>query len=421
MKVTVLAASVAASMALLAAPASAAATGSTTATSSMPNVAYSGLSYGTKVSALNSTATSGMTAPSSVSCTHSGGIRRTNSVAGVTLPLVGEVGAVKTVAQTTETDAWKRTNTQSQVAGVNLLAGAITADAIKSNSSAYAMADDTRAGVNTLTFVNLKIAGQTIPANVPKNTKITVPGVAEVTVNKQSRTLSTSGQYVSRTVGLSVKALADNPLGLPTSTTIDIASTSAAVQDMRGDQLYEGNGFSTRVRAASGAITSSPTASIGVPCLGGVRTSDLAGVNVPLLITSGTTRTVTKGDSDDTRDWSRVSNTTASPSLLGGLITADSITAETLTLRSRSTGRISLVDQSEILGLRIAGRTIADAELKPNSVVEVPGVAKVTIHKQVKGTKGISVTMLRVELLDGVAGLPTGSVIEVGYSRTGLR
>lgn len=286
MKVTALAASIAASMVVLAAPATAAPTttaapAGTTTSSGLPNVAYSGLAYGTKISALDGTVTSGMTAPSSVSCTHAGGVRRTNTVAGVTLPLVGRVGAVTTVTQTTETTEWRRTNTQAQVAGVNLLGGAVTADAIKTNSSAYAMIGDTRTGVNTFTFVNLKIAGQTIPADVPKNTKITVPGVAEVTVNKQSRTQNNTGQYTARTTGLSIRALSGNPLGLPTASTVEIASTRAAVQEMQGDALYSGNGFSTRVRALAGAVGSGGTAAAGVPCLGGVSSSNLAGVTVP--------------------------------------------------------------------------------------------------------------------------------------------
>lgn len=425
MKFRVVAAALAAPALVLAAPSAAPASQSAVtmpeSITASPSVSYEGLAFGTKISALDGTVTSGMTAPSAVSCTYTAGVRRNNSVAAVNLPLVGKVGAVTSVAQTTETTSWKRTNTQAEVAGVNLLGGAITADAIKSNSSAYAMTNGNTTGVNTFTFVNLKIAGQTIPVDVAKNTKVTVPGVAEVTVNKQSRTVARNGDLTSRTTGLSIRALPGNPLGLPTSTSIDIASTRAAVKSMAGEQLYSGNGFSTRVRALGGAVKSGATAAAGVPCLGGTRSSNLAGVNVPLLVNSGTTNTLAKGASDSTRDWTRVTNSTASPSLLGGLITADALKAETTTLRSKSTGAVTLRDTSEFVGLKIAGRPVVAADLAPNSTIEIPGVAKVTIHQQVKGAKSISVTMLRVELLSGVAGLPIGSVVEVGYSRSALK
>lgn len=391
----------------------------TTATAP-PSVAYTGLAYGTEVSALDSTVRVGKTPMSSVSCTSQSGVNTTKSLAGVNLPLVGNVGAVNTRARTDETSTYKRTNTQAQVAGVNLLGGQIKADAIKANSSAYAKADGVNTGVNTLTFTNLTIAGRTISADVAKNTKITVPGVAEVTVNKQTRGLSKTGRYNVVTTGLSIELLKGNPLGLPTSTTINIASATAAVTATTGDATYGGTGFSTRVRAVGGAVTSAPTANAGVPCLGGTNRNELAGVNVPLLVDAGTTETIARGLTDSSRDWSRVTNRTASPRILGGLISADALVAETTVGRSKSTGRTTYTDTSKFVGLKIAGRTVADVDLAPNSVIEIPGVAKVVVHQQIKGKSSMSVTMLRVELLQGAAGLPVGSIIEVGYSRSAL-
>ncbi|MFX4285459.1 choice-of-anchor P family protein [Janibacter sp. G349] len=385
-----------------------------------PSVAYTGLAYGTQVSALDSTVRLGKTPVSSVSCTSKAGTYTTKSLAGVTLPLVGNVGAVTTLVRTTETSTHKRTNAQSRVAGVNLLGGQIKADAINANASAYAKAGSVNTGVNTLTLTNLTIAGRPISANVAKNTKVTIPGVAEVTVNKQTQGLSKTGYYSAVTTGLSVELLEDNPLGLPTSTKINIAGATATVATTPGDSTYAGRGFSTRVRALGGAVTSAETASAGVPCLGGTNRNELAGVNVPLLVNTGTTETTARGLTDSTRDWTRVTNRTASPSLLGGLITADAIVAETTVGKWKDSGRTTYNDTSKFVGLKIAGKPVADVDLAPNSTIEIPGVAKVVVHQQIKGQGSMSVTMLRVELLQGVAGLPVGSIIEVGYSRSDL-
>ncbi len=410
---------------VLAAPPATAAPASTArevaASATKPGVAYSGVAYGSQVNLLNGTVTSGATAKSWVGCTREGGLQDEQSVAGISIPVVGKTGAVTTLARTTATSTYKRTNTQSQVGKVNLLGGRITADAIKTNSSAYAKSGGTRSGVNTMTFTNLKIGGRSISANVAKNSKITIAGIADVTVNQQSRSTSSTGAYTARTTGLVIRVLPGNTLGLAAGSTIQIASTTATVQDLPENQIYTGTGFSTRVRALSGAVTSSPTAYIGVPCAGGVAKNDVAGVNVPLLISSGTTTTTARGVSESARIYSKVTNTTASPRILGGLITADAIKAETTTSRSKATGKYYRSNTSTFAGLKIAGKSVASADLKANSVVEIPGVATVTVNRQVIGAQTINVTMLRVELLKGVAGLPTGSVIEVGYSGTGLK
>ena len=388
-------------------------------TASLPEVAYSGAAFGTQVSALDKIIASGRTAYSSVSCTADGGKRVTQEVAGVRLPGIGRIGAVTSLAQTTETATYKRTNTQAGVAGVSLLGGRITADALKVNSSAYARSGGTRSGVNSFSFVNLKIGSTKIPANVGKNTKVTVPGVAEVTVNQQSKGTNKDGRYSVQTNGVVITLLPGNPLGLPADTRVVIGSSTSALDEGQGNALHGGAGFSTRVRALDGTVRSAPTALAGVPCLGGTNSNTLATMDVPLLLSSGTTSTTATGASTDTRTWSRVVNRTASPRILGGLISADAVVADTTV--SRSGGKTTHSDRSSLVGLRVAGRKVTAADLDPNSRIEIPGVAKVIVHKQAKGTARLTTTMLYVELLSARVGLPKGAIIEVGYSSSQLR
>lgn len=86
----------------------------------------------------------------------------------------------------------------AQTEGVTALVNAgvpvITADVIRAQSNS----DCTKApnGDGSL-FVNLKVAGQTIPANPPPNTRITVPGVATVIINEQTATADGRGFIVN--------------------------------------------------------------------------------------------------------------------------------------------------------------------------------------------------------------------------------
>lgn len=185
-----------------------------TAAAALPKVAYTALAYGTYVSALDTTIASGPTPLASISCTMTAGKTVNQSIAGVNLGVLGKIGAVSTQARTIETDV-KRTYTGSRVAGVNLLGGRITADAISAGSSAYAGSGDTRTGGNSFSLANLKIAGQPISATVAKNTRVSIPGVAEVTVNKQAKVTSPNAGTRSRPSGSPCVSCPATPSGSP--------------------------------------------------------------------------------------------------------------------------------------------------------------------------------------------------------------
>lgn len=382
------------------------------------DVAYSGLAYGTQVSALDASVTSGRTAPSSISCTTEGGKAVTQDVAGADLGDVGKIGGVNTSARTNETASTQQMSTQARTAGINLLGGRITADAVKVDTSATARGGS-HSGANKTTFVGLKVGNTKIPVNVDKNSTVTVPGVAKVTLNQQSKGETEDGRYSAATNGIVVRLLPDNPLGLPTDTRIVVSSATATVDPVQGNALHGGYGFSTRVAALDGRVHSSPTALVGVPCTGGTGRNDLAQGDVPLLADTNTTTTTATGGSKDGRSWSRVTNRTASPRILGGLISADALVADTTV--SRAGGKTTHTDRSTFVDLRILGHKVAAADLAPNSTINIPGIAKVTVHKQTKGEQAMSVTMLEVELLAPRADMPKGAVIEVGHSNSRLQ
>ncbi|SDS37695.1 hypothetical protein SAMN04488543_1615 [Friedmanniella luteola] len=111
----------------------------------------------------------------------------------------------------------------------------------------------------------------------------------------------------------------------------------------------------------------------------------------------------------------------ATTSLLTGLVQARAITS-TATVKRTSTG-YTRSGASVFSGLKIGGRTIT-ATPKPNTKVELPGVATVLLNAQSSsyssGGHNAATTALKVTLLPGNRlGLPVGTVV-VGVSNASL-
>ena len=124
-----------------------------------------------------------------------GGAPVESTVAGVTLPGdLGSLGAITSTADGVHAGLSGAATTTSEVAGVNLLDGLVTADVVSSTSHAET-ADGgqtvSKAGTSS-TFTDLMVAGVPISVDTPINTVIQLPaGLGYVVVN--GRTAYTSG------------------------------------------------------------------------------------------------------------------------------------------------------------------------------------------------------------------------------------
>lgn len=149
---------------------------------------------------------------------------RTNTTATVNVPGVITIGAVTSTTKGLSTAGFGEVTNTSEIAGLNVLGGLITADAIKVKAHSVRDADGFRPD-ESLTFVNLVIAGQAIPITVSPNTKIEIPGVATVIINERIRTAN-----ANRIRAVYVKLLEPNG-GLETGSEIElgVAQTSIAL------------------------------------------------------------------------------------------------------------------------------------------------------------------------------------------------
>lgn len=402
-----------ASVPVIAAPSSAA---------GLPNVGYNAYEYGSYVR-LGSVVTSGPTATSGIACTNVAGKTVQGALASATVPGALTVGAVTTTGATTATSTQKRSQSSSKVAGVKLLGGQITADAITTTSSSWVSSTGAYDGSNAMSLVNLKVLGQAINPNVPANTRISLgaPGqtpFGSVVVNARGKSW-VGNSFQTVTVGLVVTISGTNPLGLPIGSQINVGYSRAQItRPIVG--FVGGWGASTTASLANGMVKSTPTALAYVNCTGGEGTANVAGATVPGLVSTGTLQTDVTSTVTTTSRTAQVRNSTASPNVLAGLVSARAVVAQVRVTRAGTTGPVSIADSSTFLGLRIAGIPALTDAVKPNTVISVPGLGTVTLHKVVRTPTGISVTMVEVVLGQPLAGLPTGSVVRIGMANASV-
>lgn len=188
-----------------------------------------GGAYGTRVQANVSTAVQTKSGPTAFVATPSGsshGRTLTNTTAGVSVPSVLTTQAVASTSWS-DTDAatgYAEMRNSNEVAGLNLLNGLITADAVKVQANGK-KTGTTWAGSMRMTLVNLVVAGQSIPINVSPNTKIDVAGLGTVTINQQTQYANVRLNVIR---AIHIK-LSTERAGLPAGAEIEVAVASTQI------------------------------------------------------------------------------------------------------------------------------------------------------------------------------------------------
>ncbi|MFM6849062.1 MAG: choice-of-anchor P family protein [Terrabacter sp.] len=391
------------------------------ATAATPLLGAAASAYGSYV-VVGGVVRSGPTAYAGISCATVFGRSVAGSSAAGDVP-AGSVGVTRTSATTTRTATGHSSRGSSTTSGVNLLKGLVRADSVTSTSAASRSLAGALSGSNQSQLVGLKVGGRALNSVPAPNSAITLrssSGAAYATVylNQQSRSLVGNEMRVS-TTALRVVVTGSNALGLPIGSRMDVGVSRATLTNPVSG-LVGGYGFATSASYPDGAASSGRTALAGVPCTGGSGQATLAAATVPSLVATGTTTTDVLSKVTPTMRSSWVRNTVGAPRVLGGLISADSIVAETSARQSAPGAAPIFTDASRFVGLRIPGVPAISSTVPANTVLTVPGVGRVTLHKVVRTSKSIEVVMVEI-VTDRVRGnLPTGSVVRLGSSVTSL-
>lgn len=377
-----------------------------------------GTAAGTEVVALGGIVTSGPTAASGLR-TLSGGQTSANAIAAASVKNVLSVGAVTTATTSSLVAGVLQISAHARTAGVNLLNGVVTADAVDTLATA-ALAGGVPSATISTKFVNLRVAGIPVRANIGPNSKITIPGIATVEINYGTTHLGV-GEASSNGAGIIVtllKSVAHDAIG----TTIEVNPVSAAITQVGPAYAPLGGlAFATEITAYVGdtvGVLSGPTGATSMPQTGtggNDVTNDTAAVNLPPVATIGAVGSTANGIVGGTASRSTMTARVAAVNLLNGLITADAVTA---------TAQMSQVDvspavptaSSQLVNLTIGGSVIP-IDVAPNTVIPLAGLGYVTINGQSLTASSATAVALDVHLTTAAFGLPAGADVLVGYAQ----
>lgn len=395
-----------------------------------PTWFYTAWTGATYANVLNSTVNSDLTAQSAVAGT--GDASNSNSTAGVDVTGLASVGAAQTRTTATNSTGGVTVTSWARTAGVSLLDGLISADALETTTTSVGKSDGTLGSVTTDSkLVNLKIVGIEVPLNIPKNWSVTIPGVATVNANYTLQATE-KGQHRVLAWALGVQLLkARNGYGAGATIVVNPLAHNFHQSDPEAEVRVGGFAFATRAQAKVGdavKIVSDPTAFRAVPIVtsdGAELSNSTASVNVPGLLTVGAVKSSNVSSRDEAKENATVtsSNQTAKLNLLGGLITADAIgvTATGSYQRNAATGKFEYTSEMKMttVNLVIAGQEIP-IDVSPNTKINVAGLGLVEINKQVSApaTRANLIYGLRITLDTAQAGLPVGAVVELAVAHT---
>ncbi len=382
---------------------------------------YAGASGGTQINALGTTISSGLTASSNLAG-NTYPAQHSTAVAAVSVPNLVKVGAVTSAQLAEEIPGGTQITSRVEIAGVDLLNGAIKADAVKTTALANQV-DGVPFGNAWTELVHLTIGGAVIPIDVAPNTTINIPNIAKVVVNERKVEYFANDAYVrARGAALHVTLLKPQG-GAPAGAEIWVAPvmalqvpsqpTDAEVVGGAAYGLFAGVGVAPNIK-----VIVQPTGALNVPPYGTGNvpvTNNVLGVKVPNVATIGAVTTSMKAVSVPGFAEVTTGSELAKVNLLNGLITADAIQVTSHTLKA---GQIQESDaRLNFVRLTIGGKPIA-INIAKNSTINVLGIAKITINEQALTPHSSYIWGLRIVLSTAKFGLPIGAVVEVGVANS---
>ena len=181
-------------------------------------------------------------------------------------------------------------------------------------------------------------------------------------------------------------------------------------------QSVGGTAYGTYVNAG-GVTSQSPVASL--PSTGGMSVGDAQTFGVPNTLSAQWLKAISTGAVDNPASTAQSTSELENVSILGGLISADNVTAIASSFRNAA-GAASDAAGSGFVNLVVAGTAVA-TDVAPNTRVDLPGVGYVVLNEvQQTGngatSSGMTVNMIHVVEQSPILGL-LGQII--GYQTTG--
>lgn len=378
---------------------------------------FSGTAAATQVDVLNGAVVSGPTSFSALSASAAGQSTK-NRLVEVDVAGLLHASTLSTDVSTSAADGGTQITSTAQAAGVRLLGGAITLDAVTTSSTVSLVGDRATYGGKT-ELLGLTVGGTKIPVTVAPNTRVNLPGLADVVINKVAGTRTSDASARVEAVGLEVtllKPVANAPAGA----VIRVTPTAAAVAQPAPSEgpVLGGTAYVVKASARVLGLTqvlAGPVAAQYMPP-GGTAGQDAdnptLGVNLPPLVRAGVASATANGTRRSTGSNGTMSAQVANLNLLNGQIVAELVKSSATVARASNTSSAVRSGASTLVGLKIAGKSIP-VQVPPNTTIAIPGVGTVTLNEQIPTSNGIKVRALHIVVTTAGLGYPLGAEIDV--------
>lgn len=349
-------------------------------------------------------------------------------ILSIPLPGLVNLGVITTNSDSLLSPPPSTSSASAEIANVNLLGGLITASAVKAVSQSVASTHTGTYSSDGSGFVNLKINGQPI-TNIAPNTTVQVKNpllptqiiaAAHLYEETGSRAIAGGQVNVSHSVNMMRIVLIKPFLTLPAGAEIVVSHAESDVVANAACSISEplsvsGEAFTAFV---DGTLAGQQLVGIKVgdavlPSQGGAD-RDGTPINLPSIVTSGTTLNTTEG-SVDPNPQSASHSVVQGVNILSGLVAADVLdVASDSSADGSSAGATFAVTFTNLK----VGSVLIPVQPAPNTSISVPssgGLIRVVLNEQVSNTNGTTdtegtVNAIHLYAFDG-SGLFTGEVI----------
>lgn len=374
--------------------------------------AVSGSGFGTRAGGGALPTGTSPTAYQHIGCTNKAGLVRTNDVAQQEIPGLGTLSGLRTRIWTTRHHGVVASHARHRIARLALVdtpLGSLSVTGITSevtashDGSGFHTATSSTLGGISLTPLIGPVA--TFPLPTPDQ-PVSIPGVATISIGP-SATHSGAHGAVASAYALKIDVAL-------TDTHVKLARSHATIADGVSFGLFHGRSFATRVSAADDTLASGPNPLTIMPCQGTgghPRGKSVADVDLAGLLAVHGLRSRDRSEQTRARAHGYALGKVARVNLGAGAVIVDGIVGRANVSRTAH-GVVRTARGTTIGTVTVNGQV---HRFPRTGVLEVPGVAKLEERLVHRTRTGISVTALRITLLDG-----TGAVIDLGHAQLNI-
>ncbi len=313
------------------------------------------------------------------------------------------------------------------ISDLNMLDGLITAGFIRGVTSVRATRASMQSFIDGSSFVNLKVAGVPVSADVAPGTKVALPGVGTVTFKDVKRfgDMDKSGAIKLNMLTVDVKQ--QNRFGLNVGAQLIVANSISMFSRQTVDLVLSGVAYGTSLEFSTNQDVQNEigkAAALGLGCEGThgmvqerVTTATQAGG----ILSVGTARSTRQGGPTAEGALAKMTSTVDNVRLFNGLVQAAQVRA---VAQSEQNGavRTNFADGSGISALKIAGVPIGDVT-GANRRITVPGIGYAILNEQIfpqpRTHQRLRVNGLRVVVTQqNRFGIEAGADLAIGHAES---